>query len=408
MSPHTAPRSPARVLAALLGAMCGAAHAQPVTAPPEIADVFSVEAGLDMAHHDNVFRTQGGPSDTVVRAQIGLRLDRVIGLQRVELDAFVSPVRYLQYSDYNYIGYGLGAAWHWAAGRAFFGDVLVRAGRDQTAFELVGAYANNLQTLASVRVLGGMRLTQAWSAIAALDQTHSSNSLFSLRAADYSRTGVEVGTRYAPETALEMDLVWRHEQANYPYRQVFDSTGALLPEAVDNAYTQDSPLVRLGYRPTDVTRLVGQLGYTRRRYDNVPQRDFNGITTAIDAEWPMSGATTMRAGVLRSIEVAELPTANYVDVRGLAVRPFWQVTARSRIDAVVALSMRRYLGDPATVTGTTPVREDRVQQFGLEWRYQIGRRTWVSASMRQLTRSSNYSAYDFTDRWVGVGLQASF
>jgi hypothetical protein len=256
--------------------------------------------------------------------------------------------------------------------------------------------------------LAGLRLTQAWAAIAAFDQTHASNSLLSQQPADYSRTGLEAGVRYAPQSALELDAVWRHETARYPNRQIVDANGTPLPDAVDNAYTQDTPLMRLAYRPHDASRIAGQLGYTQRRYDNLSQRDFSGVTTGLDAEWPLSGAVVMRGGLLRSIEVAAVPSANYIEVRGVALRPAWQITGRTRLEATVAYSNRRYLGDPGTALSGGLVREDHLRQYGLELRYQIARRTWLSASVRQLSRDSNYPGYDFTDRWAGVGVSTAF
>jgi hypothetical protein len=389
-------------------ALAGGVGAQPVALPMEVPDVLTVHGALDVEQHDNVFRTAGGPSDTVLRATAGVRLERVIGLQRVGLEAFVVPVRYLNNADYNYLGYGLGATWNWAVGRGWFGDVVARVGREQTPFDLLGAYSNNLQTLASLRALAGLRLTQAWAAIAAFDQTHASNSLLSQQPADYSRTGLEAGVRYAPQSALELDAVWRHETARYPNRQIVDANGTPLPDAVDNAYTQDTPLVRLAYRPHDASRIAGQLGYTQRRYDNLSQRDFSGVTLGLDAEWPLSGAVVMRGGLLRSIEVAAVPSANYIEVRGVALRPAWQITGRTRLEATVAYSNRRYLGDPGTALSGGLVREDHLRQYGLELRYQIARRTWLSASVRQLSRDSNYPGYDFTDRWAGVGVSTAF
>ncbi len=389
-------------------ALAGGAASQPVALPPEVPDVFTVQAALDVERHDNIFRTAGGPSDTVLRATAGVRLERVIGLQRVGLEAFVVPVRYLDNADYSYLGYGLGATWNWAVGRGWFGDLVARVGREQTPFDLVGAYANNLQTLVSIRALAGLRLTQAWAAIAAFDETRATNSLMSQQPADYSRTGLEAGVRYAPQSALELDAVWRHESARYPNRQIVDANGVPLPDAVDNAYTQDTPLLRLAYRPHDASRITGQLGYTQRRYDNLSQRDFSGVTTGLDAEWPLSGAVVMRGGLLRSIEVAELPSANYIEVRGVALRPAWQITGRTRLEATAAYSSRRYLGDPGTALSGGLVREDQIRQYGLELRYQIARRTWLSASVRQLSRGSNYPGYAFTDRWAGVGVSTAF
>ena len=74
-------------------ALAGGVGAQPVALPSEVPDVLTVHGALDVEQHDNVFRTAGGPSDTVLRATAGVRLERVIGLQRVGLEAFVVPVR---------------------------------------------------------------------------------------------------------------------------------------------------------------------------------------------------------------------------------------------------------------------------------------------------------------------------
>jgi hypothetical protein len=90
------------------------------------------------------------------------------------------------------------------------------------------------------------------------------------------------------------------------------------------------------------------------------------------------------------------------------LRPAWQLTGRTRLEATVAYSNRRYLGDPGTALSGGLVREDHLRQFGLELRYQIARRTWLSASVRQLSRDSNYPGYDFTDRWAGVGVSTAF
>lgn len=402
-------RPPSLRLAALVVMTLASAtlRAQPVAMPVADVQPISLEAGLDVEHHTNLFRVAGGPSGTVLRGLAGLRLDRTFSLQRIALAASVQPVLYPDQSGYDYLGYLVGASWDWQLGRPVFGQLEARLSRDQTAFDVIGQARNNLQDLRMARGLAGARLTQAWSVIGALDVWQSTNSLPSQAPADYTRQGVEAGLRYAAGGATGLDMVWRHESAHYPNRQVLDSGGNPLPGAIDNAYAQDTPLARLTYRPDELTRLAGQLGYTRRRYDNIPQRDFSGVTTAIDADWPLSGQLLLQGRIYRSIDVAELTSANYIDARGLVLRPLWQLTGRSRLEASVGYANRRYLGDPGVIISGAPVRSDHLREAGLRLRYELTRRVAAHLEYRQLSRSSNYPDNDFTDRWVGVGLRVA-
>ena len=385
------------------------ARTQPVAMPAAGLDPpLSIDAALDLEYHSNVFRIADGPADTVARALLGLRFEREFSLQRLSLTAFITPVKYFEQSAYDYLGYGVAALWDIEVGRPVFGQLAVRLARDQTPFDLIGLAQNNLQDLRMARGLLGWRITQAWAVIGAIDTWSSDNSLDSQKPANYTRTGMEAGVRYLPGGALEMDIVWRHESARYPNRQVFDSVGNLLPAAVDNAYDQDTPLARVSYRPSDATRITGMAGYTRRRYENVPQRDFSGVTGGIDAEWPATAAFLLRGSILRSIEVVELSSANYIDVRSLNFRPVWQLSGRSTLEPLVGVAGRRYLGDPGFVVSGSPVRVDRLREAGLRLRYDLGRRTVAHLEYRYLSRNSNYPVNDFKDHWVGVGVRGSF
>jgi exopolysaccharide biosynthesis operon protein EpsL len=385
-----------------------AAFAQPVSMPTQVSDVLSFDVAGGFEHHSNIFRLRDGPSDTVLRGLFGVRFERDVSLQRFAAYLNLEPVKYLDFSRYDYLGYGAGATWDWEVGRPVFGQVAVRYTRAQTPFDSIGLAQNNIQDLLFMRALAGFRITQSWSAIGALDYSTTDNSLITQRSADFERLGVEVGMRYAPGNATELDVVWRREDGEFPNRQVFDSVGNLLPAAVDNAYAQDALLLRIGYRPTDATRVVGNIGYTRRSYENIAQRDFSGVTAGLDFEWPLSGAVLMRASVFRSIDTAELLTSNYIDVTGIALRPTWQASGRVSIDGVLGYANRAYNGDPGFVFTGAEVREDKLLELGVRVNYELARRVFLFADLRTLERSSNYAEFDFTDNWFGLGVRAAF
>lgn len=381
--------------------------AQPVSMPQTEAQPLGLDFGLDLERHANVFRVAGGPAGTVVRGLAGLRFERTFSLQRFALNASIQPVTYLDQSGYDYLGYQVGALWDWQIGRPVFGQFEARLSRDQTAFDVIGQARNNLQDLRMARGLVGLRMTQAWSVIGAVDVWQSVNSLSSQAPADYTRQGLEVGMRYASGAATALDLVWRHEEATYPNRQVYDSAGNLLPGAIDNAYSQDTPLARLTWRPSELSRLAGTIGYARRGYDNISQRDFSGVITSLEADWPLSGQIVLNGRVYRSIDVAELTSANYIDARGLVLRPVWALSGRSQLEAILSYANRRYLGDPGFAISGAEVRSDHLREAGLRLRYELTRRIAAHLEYRQLSRSSNYPENDFTDRWVGVGIRVA-
>jgi hypothetical protein len=395
-------------LALALSAAPLAAFAQPVAMPTQVADVLSFDVAGGFEHHSNIFRLPDGPSDTVLRGVFGVRFEREVSLQRFAAYLTLEPVKYLDFSRYDYLGFGTGATWDWEVGRPVFGQLAVRYTRAQTPFDAIGFAQNNLQNLLFMRGLAGFRITQAWSAIGALDFTTTDNSAPLQASANFDRLGLEAGMRYAPGNATELDFVWRREDGTYPNRQVFDATGNVLPGAVDNAFTQDALIARIGYRPTDVTRIVGNVGYTRRSYENIPQRDFSGVTGGLDFEWPLSGAVLMRASVFRAIDTAELLTSNYIDVIGFGLRPTWTLTSRVSLDGIAVYSTRDYKGDPGFVFTGAEIRKDKLLDIGLRLNYELARRVFLYADLRRLDRNSNYAQYDFVDNWMSVGVRASF
>ena len=394
--------------AALTASLPWMAAAQPVTMPTRVADVFSVEVGGLVESHSNLFRVPGGDGDTLLRGLLGVRFEREFSLQRFSGYLNIAPVKYLNYSSYDYVGWAGGAIWDWELGRPFFGRFSATYDRTQSSFDAVGAAQNNLQTTILLRALAGFRLTQAWSLIGAVDHRTFENSAAAQKPADSTRTGIEAGTRYAPGNALELDFVYRRESAELPNRQVFDSAGNLLPGAIDNAFSQDAALTRLSYRPTDTSRITGNIGFTRRSYDNIPQRDFSGITGGLEFEWPLSGAVVMRAAVFRTLDSADLLTASYADVRGIALRPTWALTGRVSIDGLLLFDTRSYEGDPGFVLSGAAVRKDRFTDLGVRVNYEFARRVFLYSDLRRTSRSSNYAAYEFTDNWFTVGVRASF
>ncbi|HVL58708.1 MAG TPA: XrtB/PEP-CTERM-associated polysaccharide biosynthesis outer membrane protein EpsL [Burkholderiaceae bacterium] len=382
-------------------------------------DVLTFDVGGGAERHSNIFLLPAGVdptplfgrpsrSDTVLRGLVGVNFERIFSLQRIRLDARVEPTKFVEHSRFDYVGYNAGGTWDWQVGRPLFGQVGIRLRRMLAPFDAALTTQRNMEDRRNLRAAAGFRFTPSWAVLAGVEHESLDNSVAVRRGLDYQFLTAEAGVRYAPGTGTEIDFVYRRTDGDYPNRQVFDALGNLLPAAIDNQFKQDAFLARLQIRPNEDSRIQGTAGYVQRKFDNLPQRDFSGPTAGIDVDWAPTGALVIRTSLVRDIYTEELITANYVDVRTLAVRPLWRVTGRISLLGNAVFSQRTYKGDPGFVLTGAQVRKDDFTALGVQVHYEFTRTILATAELRRDRRSSNYPGFDFTDNVAAVGLRARF
>lgn len=385
--------------------------AQPLVEPQPLQPVVRYDASAQVLHHENLYRVSdaNGPrAGSLLRARFGLTLDREWSLQRLGASAYLQPSWRLGGAGQDAVDWGLLARLDAAMGRAVFGDLTASLTRLQTPWEDVGGALINHQRIASLRGLGGVRLTPDWSMIAALDGWRSDNTLASRQAADLRRWGAEAGVRYWPDRALQLDAVWRRETGRPGEAQRLDASGLPLPVAVFNDWTQHAGLLRARWTPGERSQWFAQAGYLRRQHDQFPERDFSGLTGALQGRWAMSGALDWQVTLSRGIDVPEVLAANFVDVRTIELRPRWQFTSQSALLGWIRVSRRLYAGDPASAIVDALERADRLRELGLRLELGVHRWTVAHVDLIRAQRRSNFPAFDFDDTVVAAGLTARF
>ena len=209
--------------------------------------------------------------------------------------------------------------------------------------------------------------------------------------------------RYAPGTGTELALVYRNSNGDYPNRQVVDAGGGVLGTSVDNGYTQNEVLLRAQYKPDEDSRIFGQVGLTRRSFDNLPERDFSGPTARITYDFRPGGRFFMTADLIRDIASEEVLTSNYVDTRKVALRPSFRLTGKTTLTGNFSYAKLSYEGDPGFVAASAQVREDDITEFGLSLELQYSRNITFSARMGRQERDSNLNNVKYTNNYFGIG-----
>lgn len=407
--------------AVLLGMMSGGAQAQNqgLGQPVQVDDVLTFEAAADLARHSNIFLLPDGTSpqaifgdsargDTLLTATLGVKFDRDVSLQRFTVNGRILPVKYMNYSQFDYVGYDLGANWNWAVGRPWFGTLGANFGQRASSFSDIRQSEKNLQRTRRVYFTGGLRLTPSWALIAGIDNATLTNSTAAQEASDQDFTGVEAGVRYAPGTGTELAFVYRRLDGKYPNRQVVDAGGGVLGAAVDNGFTQDQFLLRAQYKPNEDARIFGEIGLTKRSFTNLAERDFSGPTARLTYEFRPGGRFFMAADLIRDIASQEILTSNYVDTTKISLRPSFRMTGKITLNGEYSYSKLAYEGDPGFVASSANVRKDDVTTFGLRADWQYSRNVLFNVGFSRINRDSNINNVKYTNNIVGIGGRITF
>jgi hypothetical protein len=238
-----------------------------------------------------------------------------------------------------------------------------------------------------------------------MDRSQLSNSLTYFQAANATADAAEIGARLERE-ATQTSLVVRHVRGVYEADQTVDFRGAPLPVPINNDYRQDALLARLQWRPSQDSRLWGEVGYTERRYPVLSSRSFRGPTAQLGLEFKPGGALSLRADLIRDIGVPDVLSFNYVDVTELRLAPTWALTGKTAINARLSYARLSYRGDPSGIYGA--LRDDRLAVAGLGLAYELSRSVRASLELRHEHRTSSFDAFTFTDRVVMFGIAARF
>jgi exopolysaccharide biosynthesis operon protein EpsL len=408
-----------RLAPASFAALACAVGASPAHSQNEDVLVFS--ASQTLTHESNLLRlpewippeavTNGAissRSDTISTTTAGVTFDRLFSLQRIKADAAVNRSRYSNYKSLDYTGYDVGASWDWAYGRQWYGVASFRANRSLASFDDIRSGARNILDQETVRFQGGYRFTPSWSVVAALDSFKRENSAQEYQGLDSQVSGIEAGARWTPLSGADWQFLWRRSDGEHPNRQVRDALGNLLPVTIDNAYTEDRVFTRLGIEPSDKTRFQGDIGYTRRRFENLSQRDFGGLTFALGYTWRGTDLMSVSAYARRDLGGTDELTSSYVETRVMGVQSALQLTGRTTVTAAAEHRRLDYTGDPGFVLFPFDTRQDSQRSLSAALSYEVSRKIFVTAQVRWERRNSNFDAFNFRGRTVGVTGEIQF
>ncbi|NLD69602.1 MAG: outer membrane beta-barrel protein [Limnobacter sp.] len=337
---------------------------------------------------------EGG--DLISRTSLRVGYDNLIGAQDVSLWAELGHNDYRDFDRLDHFAWSLGGRWGWQVGRQWYGTLRAGTQRFLNAFENQAVPLPNFVRLNTVGASAGYRFDTRWSGYLGVDHLSRDNSEQVLEQNDLRESGYELGLRFQPpESATDISLVARYVDGDFPNRQRFDSVGEALPAPVDNAYSDRELLLRAALAPSAASRLIGEVGWTRRAFDSLDQRDFSGITGGVVWQWQPLDALGAEFFLRRSLGPYDLASSNFVDALQAGVLVNWRPTGKLLLSARAGWEDNDYAGDPAAAVGAQPEREDRQNSYGVSIAWQLLRSVSLSLDYSRLDRRSNQRAFSY-------------
>ena len=363
-------------------------------------EVFLAET---VTSDSNVFRRSSAEErDTHTTTTAGFNFDIPVSRQRFQAGASWNQVRYNRLSDLNYLGHDGKAIWLWQFGDQLSGHLGYTETAALASFDNFGdRLANPLRTRRAYGDAAYM-LTPSWELQAGLANQTQRNGNAIRQVNDVDRQNADLTINYVSPASNKIGLSLRQEDGDYPNRQLI---GATLYE---NDYVQRSIGAVTDWTITGKSHLNARVDRVRRSFDQLSQRDYNGTTFRAVYDWRATGKLALRAIARKEISNTEDIQTSFVLVKGIALRPTFDVSEKIRLAAIADYSIRDYLGDPELALGTTTIRTNHVRRIGATVSYRPMRSLTLQLTGQHETRSSNVPLNDYTDNILSINARFAF
>ena len=348
---------------------------------------FWVQGGV--RRDDNALRLETGErSDIITRLGAGIRHEtRVVGRQRVRLEARGDYYDYDRLNELDHFAYALAGDWLWEIGNNLSGTVLI--GRERRQVDLAETLTERLDTTTLTRVGGtaAYLISPRFRVRGGLANTRAERSR--VRETETRATSAVAGADYVSPLGNTLGFEYRATQGEAPFDEFVATVGL-----VNNDYDERELSFVATYALGAQLRSGVRVGRTTRDYDELSARDFDGNTGRIFVDWLPGNKTILGFEAYREPRSVIDIAASHVLLKGFAFGPRWAATNKLVLSARFVRERREYEGDPLLATGGVLRNEVlSLVRFALGWEPQ--RRWQLSLALDRGERESNVAGRDY-------------
>ncbi len=366
---------------------------------------------------DNVFRLAdgvdpllaiGAPSakDVYHATSAGIGFDVPVAGQRLEGELALNRYRFNRFDDLDFDGYGARAVWRWRVGQRFNGDL--GHDRSEALASLSNVQSGTRSTIPNViktersYVTATFEPASRWQFRADLREATQRNEALQYRPNDLDAHSTEFTIAYVTEQMTRIGVIAQNVDGHLPNPEL------LGPVLLNNSYEQRGVAAFIEWQPSAHSQLKARAGSTRRDYDVIPQRNFDGSTYVATMDWHPTDNVTLTAIRQRDISAFEEINIGLVLSDGVGFHTLWNVREKAGLALELERADRTYLGDAASFLGTAAPYSERVRSVGAKLSLHPRKPLTVDLGLRHERRSSLTTLGSYGAAIASVGFRFAF
>lgn len=358
-------------------------------------DKLEVFAQENITYDSNVFRLADGTdpcvainscakSDTIFTTSLGFLFDIPYSLQRWQLSYTWYDARYQRFEDIDHDGHIGRAAWLWAVTPHLTGELSYNDQEGLASFANIQGRRPDMVTQRMALASAAWMMLPSWRLHAAANWGEARHT-GELIVNDVELEALEAGISYVTATENRVGVAVRGEEGRNPNDI---SIGGLV---FDNEYEQRSAGIQGRWVVTGLSRLDGNLYYTKREYERFSERNYSGPTFNLTHTWTPTGKLTLATILSRDIAPLADVTSSFVLVTGITVRPDWAITEKINLRGHFAYARWEYFG----VQPFQADYENRVKTAAVTLMWRPTRRIALSGILGREYRTSSLAGGDY-------------
>ena len=387
--------------------MCGAMPAWAQEDAP-----LKLKADTSLRFESNLFRLStgaditsliGNPSgaEQIGVSSLSLSFSTALSLQKFKLNLNLVDYRYRNFGYLNFSAHNYNSAWHWSLTPRLRGNLVTERKDTFNNFSDFHRYDGiNQRTNTNTRFDALYGPDLSWRILAGVSRYAQIDIQPLAAEGNYSATSLEAGLGYASASGSSITYFHRNTLGKY--------LNSVLPSVnlFDDAFTQVGNEVRLNWAINDKSTVDFSAAYINRTHPHYFQRDYSGLSAAINLNWRVSGKSALTLGSARELSSYQSNNINYTQTDRFLIGPVWQVSPKTVVRLSYELAMRDYLGSPTGLL--TSQRSDTTRDATLSFDWQPYQYLTLSALLKNTSRRSSQPGLDYDSKLTAFSAQFNY
>jgi len=364
-------------------------------------DKFDPYAYARVRYDSNIFRRDSNEEDeTIGYLGAGVNADWKLSRQHLLLDVDVARAKYDSQDQLDHTRIRGRGTWAWQVGNLWSGGLGYDYKKELSSFNERLITDKDMRTTQTGLLDAGYQIHPDWRLVAGANLRDVSYQERKRLDRDSYSGSLEV--QYQNTLNTRVGVLGQYTKNDLNDENIGGVT-------IDNDYDETQISGVFYWEGTAKSALEARLGYVDVSYNELDDRNFNGVSYRAIYHWVHSEKTKIDVEAWREPSSLSDEITDYVLAQGISISPTWEITSKVSLDGELLYNNDDFKArnDIITPLGFQR-RDDDTWMFSVTAKWAPRNYLGLSVGYRKENRDSSIDERDFDDNQVNAKVQVQF